>query len=99
MDYTVKLTPEEEQRILNAQQKGLNIDSLIHGLIAALPPVEVTPPGMTDRELFAQWAQEDALMTPEEIAEVDARTAEFDRNMAETGGRIILDIPDVAEHA
>lgn len=71
MTLSFDLTPTEEAQLAAAaRQEGLGPAELARKLV-----IEHLPPLVRDKEadptlaLFAQWDQEDAAMTPEEIEE------------------------------
>jgi hypothetical protein len=90
MTLTLDLTPQEQRRVQEAKARGIDVQALLKGVIMSLPDTT------EDRtaELFAQWAAEDASMTPEEIAAEQADWEEFKANVnatrAETGERPIF---------
>ncbi|HZO89387.1 MAG TPA: hypothetical protein VFB38_13740 [Chthonomonadaceae bacterium] len=96
MIYTIELTPQELQRIQNAQAKGIDVTALFKGVIAGLPPVEKEPVEDRTLELFAQWKAEAEAMTPEEIAAEDADWDEIMENIQKN--RLSLPVPDVSDH-
>lgn len=81
MTLTLDLTPTEQARLdAAARQQGLAPDAVLHGLMDAhLPPAEDEADPML--ALFAAWAEEDAHMTPEEIAEENRTWEEFKANI------------------
>ena len=84
MTLTITLSPEEEQRLAAAARaRGVPPQECARELLSKyLPPPppddETTDPMLA---LFAQWAEEDANMTPEEIAEEDRDWEEFKKNI------------------
>lgn len=89
MTLTLELTLNEERRVREAKARGIDVQTLLKGVIASLPePIEDRT-----KELFAQWEAEDANMTPEEIAAEQADWEAFKANVnatrAETGERPI----------
>jgi hypothetical protein len=93
MTLTIELTPEEERRLQAARAKGIDIQALLKGVIAALPD---SPEMVEDRteELFAQWEREDATDDPAEIEAAERELAEFkaaiNANRALTGERPVF---------
>jgi len=87
MTLTLELSPTEEARLgAAARRQGLAPDQILHGLMDEyLPPAEETDPMLA---LFAQWAEEDAQMTPEEIAEERRLWEQFEANVNETRGAL-----------
>lgn len=70
MTLTINLSPTEEALLAAAaRQKGLDPAVLAKALVTEHLPEPVTLSEDSTLALFAQWAQEDAQMTPEEIAE------------------------------
>lgn len=77
MTLTLELTPQEECRVREAKARGIDVQTLLKGVIASLPePIE-------DRtnELFAQWEAEDATDDPAEIEAAERELAEFKANI------------------
>ncbi|HZT42315.1 MAG TPA: hypothetical protein VFA07_08995 [Chthonomonadaceae bacterium] len=81
MILTLNLTPEEEKRVEQARQRGFDVDAMLHGVIAGLPPVEAGPAGDKTLELFARWKAEDATDDSAEIEAAERELAEFKANM------------------
>lgn len=82
MTLTIDLSPTEEALIAAAaRQKGLEPAALVKALVAEHLPASVHAPEDPTLALFAQWAQEDARMTPEEIAEENRTWEEFKTNL------------------
>ncbi len=86
MTVTLELQPEEfavlSQR---AQTDGVNIESVLHSLVAqiAAPPAK---PELTDKQkglaaLLQTWREEDQTDDPEELAARDQELAEFKANI------------------
>ena len=82
MTLTIDLSPTEEALIAAAaRQKGLEPAALVKALVAEHLPAPVHVPEDPTLALFAQWAQEDAQMTPEEVAEENRTWEEFKTNL------------------
>jgi hypothetical protein len=78
----MELTPHAERRLrLNAWAQRKSVQEYLQSLISALP----APPEPSEYEatiaLFQEWAEEDAKMTPEEIAEEDAAWEEIEASI------------------
>lgn len=80
MTLTLELTPDEERRLQGARTKGIDVLTLLKGVIASLPEVSATSADRT-AELFAQWDSEDAEMTPEDVAEAQTDWKSFQDNL------------------
>lgn len=80
MTLTLELSPAEEARLgAAARQRNLAPGEVLHGLMDEhLPPADEADPMLA---LFAQWAEEDARMTPEEIAEENRTWEQFKANV------------------
>ena len=84
MSITIELAPDQEARLAAAAKgQGLDPAALATRLVTEhLPPVaehaEQQDPTLA---LFAQWEQEDANMTPEEIAQERRLWEEFKANV------------------
>ena len=83
MTLTVELTPAEEARLVAAaKQEGVEPAELVRKLMTEhLPstaPDEETDPTLA---LFAQWGEEDARKTPEEIAAEERMWEEFEKGI------------------
>ena len=95
MTLTIHLTPTEEARLeAAAGREGLDAAELARRLvIERLPPVKPDEGEDPTLALFAQWDQEDAAMTLEEIDEARREAKEFKRNInaerARAGFRIM----------
>ena len=83
MILTIHLTPIEEARLeAAARREGLDAAELARKLvIERLSPVKPDEGEDPTLALFAQWDQEDAAMTPEEIEEAKREAEEFKRNI------------------
>ncbi len=82
MTLTLDLSPTEEARLTAAaQQKGLAPAALVKALMTEHLPAPADPPEDPTLALFAQWAQEDARLTPEEIAEENRTWEQFQENI------------------
>jgi hypothetical protein len=96
MTLTIELTPEEEARLEQARHKGFDVDAMLRGVIAGLPPIEAKPVEDRTLALFARWKAEAEAMTPEEVAAEDAGWEEIEENLRQN--RISLPVPDVTDH-
>ncbi len=68
MTLTINLTIAEEQRLaVTARQQGLAPAAWVQNLIAENLPASVPPEQDPMLALFAQWEEEDANMTSEEV--------------------------------
>jgi len=58
MILSLNLTPEEERRVQEARRKGIDVDAMLHEVIAGLPPI-ATQPEMprNGAELVARWQE------------------------------------------
>ena len=82
MTLTIDLSPTEEALLTDAaRQKGLDPAALVKALVTEHLPAPATAPEDPTLALFAQWAQEDAQMTPEEIAEENRIWEQFQTNI------------------
>lgn len=81
MTLTIDLSPAEEARLeAAARQKGLQPTAIIKELLTEhLPPA--TPAEDPMLALFARWDEEDAQMTPQEIAEENRSWEQFKDNV------------------
>ncbi|HZP84474.1 MAG TPA: hypothetical protein VFB21_22760 [Chthonomonadaceae bacterium] len=78
MTLTLELTPEQERRLAEARKKGIPVESLLLAVIEHLTPREEMADTLTQlRALEAQWAEEDAKLSPEEIAKENAEWEAF----------------------
>jgi pimeloyl-ACP methyl ester carboxylesterase len=87
MTLTIALTPEEEARLqVAARQKGVAPEECARQLLAEHLPILTNNGAGEDPTLalFAQWEQEDAQKTPEEIADEDRLWQEFEKGINET---------------
>lgn len=89
MTLTLDLTPTEEAQLKTAaHQKGVDPASLLKQLMSEhLPELAASPEALPEDPtlaLFAQWAKEDAQVTPEEVAEENRLWEEFERGINET---------------
>jgi len=85
MTLTIDLSPTEEALLATtARQRGLDPAVLAKALVTGHLPAPVTLPEDPTLALFAQWAQEDAQKTPEEIAQEDRLWEEFESGINET---------------
>src|SRR5262245_28646359 len=95
MALTIELTREEEERLSKAaRQKGVAPAELARNLVTEhLPPLVENEQEDPTLALFAQWDQEDAQMTPEEVEEAKREFEEFKQNInaerKRAGARII----------
>ena len=56
MILTLNLTPEEERRVEQARRKGIDVDAMLHEVIAGLPPDAIEPEmPRNGTELVARW--------------------------------------------
>ena len=77
MSFIMDLPPDVETRLYQeASRQGIDRQEAARRLIVAGLPT--SGPSDSTAALFAQWAQEDAQMTPEEIAAEDAANAELE---------------------
>lgn len=100
MTLILDLSKELETRLRTAARaEGTDeVEAVRHLLERALPREETTTPEERARradELFAQWAAEDAKLTPNERAAEDARWAEIDAELAEGLALRNVDVSDV----
>jgi hypothetical protein len=87
MTLTIDLTPEEEARLIAiARQKGVAPQECARQLLTEHLPGLTSNSAREDPALalFAQWEQEDARKTPEEIADEDRLWEEFEQGINET---------------
>lgn len=78
MTLTLELTPEQERRLTEAREKGIPVESLLLAVIDHLTPQEPAPDPAADlRAVFARWEEEDAKLSPEEIAKENAEWEAF----------------------
>lgn len=87
MTLTIDLSPTEESWLAEAaRQKGLAPAALVKQFVTERLPAQ-SPPMPEDQledptlALFAQWTEEDARMTPEEIAEDNRIWEQFKENI------------------
>lgn len=95
MTLTIELTPEQEAKLqARAAANGTDPQSILGELVEALPETrpfgadqDLTPFQRAEelRAMFAEWASEDALMTPEQIGAAEAGWEAIERNLAERG--------------
>jgi hypothetical protein len=93
MTLSIELTDQEEARLAAAaRMKGIPREQFVRELvIERLPSLPKLAEGEEDTtvQLFAQWDEEDASMTPEEIASAAAEwetlKANMNANRAATG--------------
>lgn len=82
MTLTIDLSPTEEALLATAaRQRGLDPAVLAKALVTGHLPAPVTLPEDPTLALFAQWAQEDAQKTPEEVAEENRMWEQFQTNI------------------
>jgi hypothetical protein len=84
MSLMIELTPSEEARLAAAAEKiGLAPEALARKLVTAhlSPPAEHSQGEDPTLALFRQWEEEDAQLTPEEVAEENRQWEEFKRNI------------------
>lgn len=84
MTLIVDLTPEQEARLrAAARTRNLDPETMIQKMVEELLPARtpLTEDSDPTLALFAQWAQEDAQMTPEEIAQENRTWEEFKTNV------------------
>ncbi len=86
MTLTLELTPTEEAQLKTAaRQKGVDPAVFLKQLMTEhLPEPAASPESLPEDPtlaLFAQWAKEDAQMTPEELAEENRTWEEFKSNI------------------
>ena len=95
MTLTIDLTPEQEEKLKAvAEANGTDLQSVLGGLVETMPDArpkgagqQLTPSERAEdlRAMFAQWADEDALMTPGEIEAAEAGWSQIERNLANGG--------------
>ena len=98
MTLTIDLTEEEFRRVEEARRHGVNVDAMIHGIIAGLPIPANIKPMLSEKQkaaiaLMHQWVAEDATDDPDEIARREADWEEMERNLE--ANRLTLPIPEV----
>ena len=90
MTVTLELKPEEIAVLSDrAQAQGVDIEAVLHGLVAQIAPAPPPPPGspaLTDKQrglaaLLSSWREEDRTDDPEELAARDQDFEEFKANM------------------
>lgn len=85
MTLTIDLSPSEEVQFTDvARQEGLQPADFVKKLVAERLPPEQSEPHDPTLALFAQWAQEDAKMTPGEIEQERRLWEQFEANVNET---------------
>ena len=85
MTVTIELSPQEDARLAAAARRaGLPPREYAHKLVSDhLPATEAENPVPEDPTLalFKLWEEEDAQMTPEEVAEAQREFEEFKDNI------------------
>lgn len=82
MTLTIDLSPTEEALLASAaRQKGLDPSAFAKQLVTEHLPLNGSQSEDPTLALFAQWAQEDAQMTADEIAEENQTWEEFKSNI------------------
>jgi hypothetical protein len=96
MTVTIELSYEEETRLVaEARREGIDPAELVRKLVVAHLPIVAQDGKPTDPTLalFAQWEQEDAQMTPEEIDAARQECEQFKQHInaerARAGARLI----------
>ena len=95
MTLTIELTAEQEAKLTAAAKAtGSNPQSILGNLVETMPDVrpvaaaqQLTPAQRAEdlNAMFARWAAEDALMTPDEVEAADAGWKQIEHNLAEGG--------------
>ena len=96
MEITIKMTPQQEARL---RQKAS--DSSMSLLYYVKCKLGITDPNLTKgqetardlMEMFESWREEDAKLSPDELAQIDAQWKEVDKNIRENG--VICRVPDL----
>ena len=87
MTLTIELTPTEQARLeAAAQREGIAPADLARKLVTEHLPAAVEKGGEEDPTLalFAQWAEEDARMTPEEFEQDRRLWEQFEKGVNES---------------
>jgi hypothetical protein len=94
MTLTIELTPDAERRLRrNASAQGKSVQEYLQSVISELPEAPEPTGAQALVELFKQWAEEDARLTPEEAAKEDAEWDEIEANIQ--ANRVNFPVPEV----